>query len=60
MKLPIKFIIFGVVALLLNAGSAFGQFSRDFQYFTHPDQRGLNQFEAPFHTDVEFDGIDYG
>jgi hypothetical protein len=42
----------------MTAGSAFSQqFSRDLQYFTNPDQRGLNQFEAPFMTDVEFDGL---
>ncbi|WP_445663989.1 hypothetical protein [Fodinibius sp. AD559] len=44
--------IFGAV------GIASAQFDRDIQYYTYPDQRGLNQFEAPFETDVEFDGID--
>jgi hypothetical protein len=36
---------------------ASAQFDREMQYFTYPDQRGLNQFEAPFETDVEFDGL---
>lgn len=39
------------------AGSAFAQQSRDLQYFTSPDKEGLNQFEAPFETEVEFDGL---
>lgn len=44
-------MIFGVV------GIASAQFDRDMQYYTNPDQTGLNQFEAPFETDVEFDGV---
>ncbi|PAU94727.1 hypothetical protein CK503_04430 [Aliifodinibius salipaludis] len=44
-------LIFGAV------GIASAQFDRDMQYFTNPDQTGLNQFEAPFETDVEFDGV---
>ena len=58
MKLTIKHITLGVVAFFLSAGTVFGQFTRDMQYFRYPDQRGLNQFEAPFETDVEFDGIE--
>jgi len=58
MKLTIKHITLGVVAFFLSAGTVFGQFTRDLQYFRYPDQRGLNQFEAPFETDVEFDGIE--
>ena len=47
-----------LVAFFVSAGSLFAQnFSRELQYFTYPDQRGLNQFEAPFMTDVEFDGL---
>lgn len=30
---------------------------RDLQYFVSPDQTGLNEFEAPFTTDEEFDGV---
>ncbi|MDZ7659066.1 hypothetical protein [Fodinibius sp.] len=44
-------LIFGAV------GIASAQFDRDMQYYTNPDQTGLNQFEAPFETDVEFDGL---
>ncbi|MDZ7692188.1 MAG: hypothetical protein U5K69_13825 [Balneolaceae bacterium] len=29
----------------------------EMQYFTYPDQRGVNEFEAPFYTDEEFDGL---
>lgn len=57
MKLSIKHITLGVVASFLSAGNVFGQFARDMQYFRYPDQRGLSQFEAPFKTDVEFDGL---
>ncbi|WP_441000075.1 hypothetical protein [Fodinibius sp. SL11] len=44
-------LIFGAV------GIASAQFDRDLQYYTNPDQTGLNQFEAPFETDIEFDGV---
>jgi hypothetical protein len=57
MKFPIKYTTLGLVAILMSAGTVFGQFSRDLQYFTYPDQRELNQFEAPFETDIEFNGI---
>lgn len=58
MKVTIKHITLILVAFAMTAGSAFSQqFSRDLQYFTYPDQRGLNQFEAPFMTEVEFDGL---
>jgi hypothetical protein len=58
MKLTIKHITLMLVAFFVSAGSLFAQsFTRDLQYFTYPDQRGLNQFEAPFMTDVEFDGL---
>lgn len=48
-------IIFGL--LFVNTGLQ-AQDSRDLQYYVAPDQTGLNQFEAPFTTDIEFDGID--
>ena len=58
MKLTTKHITLMLVAFFVSAGSLFAQsFTRDIQYFTYPDQRGLNQFEAPFMTDVEFDGL---
>lgn len=58
MKLTTKHITLMLVAFFVSAGSLFAQsFTRDLQYFTNPDQRGLNQFEAPFMTEVEFDGL---
>jgi hypothetical protein len=57
MKLTAKHITLVLVATFMAAGSAFAQFDRQMQYFRYPDQRGLNVFEAPFETDVEFDGV---
>ncbi|NBC03193.1 MAG: hypothetical protein GVY20_05745, partial [Bacteroidetes bacterium] len=31
--------------------------SRGLQYYVVPDQTGLNEFEAPFNTDIDFDGV---
>lgn len=58
MKLSTKHIAAFFLAFLVSAGTVFGQFgNRDLQYSVHPDQRGLNQFEAPFMTNVEFNGL---
>ncbi len=57
MKLSIKYTTTLLLGFFFMAGSAFAQFDRDMQYYTNPDQTGLNQFEAPFDTDVEFDGV---
>lgn len=57
MKSIMKHITLVLVAFALSAGSLFAQSNRAMQYFTYPDQRGLNQFEAPFYTDVDFDGL---
>jgi len=58
MKLSTKYITLFLVSFFMMVGSAFAQqFDREMQYFTYPDQRGINQFEAPFTTDVEFDGV---
>ncbi|MDZ7772757.1 MAG: hypothetical protein U5K31_08475 [Balneolaceae bacterium] len=58
MKLLKPIISTLLLALFVTAGSAFGQvFDRDLQYFTAPDQRGLNEFEAPFTTNIGFDGV---
>ena len=46
-----------LIASLLVADFANAQSNRDLQYFTNPDKTGLNQFEAPFMTDIEFDGL---
>lgn len=47
--------------LLLTIGSldvqAQSDDDRELQYFVNPDKTGLNQFEAPFTTDIEFDGL---
>lgn len=57
MKLTTKHITLMLVAFAMTAGSVFAQQSRELQYYRYPDQRGINQFEAPFYTDVEFDGL---
>ncbi|MGM0745909.1 hypothetical protein [Rhodohalobacter sp.] len=46
-----------LIASLLVADFANAQSNRDLQYFTNPDKTGLNQFESPFTTDIEFDGL---
>ena len=56
MKKLLNLMTLAVITLLLTAGSLFAQ-QRDLQYYTAPDQRGLNEFEAPFYTDIEFDGL---
>src|SRR6056297_4267771 len=47
--------------LLLTIGSldvqAQSDDERELQYFVNPDKTGLNQFESPFTTDIEFDGL---
>lgn len=57
MKQIIKHIALVLFAFFLSAGSVFAQFGRELQYFRYPDQRGLNQFEAPFETEVKFEGL---
>ena len=57
MKRFIKHITLFLLSMFVMGGSVFAQQSRDLQYYTHPDQRGLNEFEAPFTTDLEFDGL---
>ncbi len=57
MKVTIKHITLVLIAFAMTAGSVFAQQSRDLQYYRYPDQSGLNIFEAPFETDVEFDGL---
>jgi len=46
-----------LIASLLVADFANAQSNRDLQYFTNPDKTGLNLFESPFTTDIEFDGL---
>jgi hypothetical protein len=52
-----KYISLAIVMVFGVVGIASAQFDRDMQYYTNPDQTGLNQFEAPFETDIEFDGL---
>ena len=58
MKLTIKLVTFVIFAFFLSAGTVFGQFTNDLQYFKYQDQRGVNQFESPFKTTVKFEGIE--
>ena len=44
-------------SLFLVEASANAQQARDLQYFRAPDKTGLNVFESPKETDVEFDGF---
>lgn len=57
MKQSLKHITLVLFAFFMTAGSVFAQFGRELQYYRYPDQRGLNVFEAPKQTDVEFDGL---
>lgn len=58
MKRTTQYLSLFLLAFFMMAGSAFAQQSdRDLQYYTTPDQRGVNQFEAPFTTEEEFDGV---
>lgn len=57
MKLTIKHITLILLSFFISAGSVFAQYDRELQYYRYPDQRGLNVFEAPKETNVEFDGL---
>ena len=57
MKRLTKHFTLLLLSVFVMAGSVLAQQSREMQYFSYPDQRGLNEFEAPFTTDVEFDGV---
>lgn len=46
-----------LLALFMSAEIMHAQVARDLQYFRAPDKTGLNVFEAPKTTDVDFDGI---
>ena len=49
-----------LVALMIGAIPMFSQAQdrNDIQYYVPPTQEGLNEFEAPFTTDKEFDGVE--
>ena len=57
MKKLVTHISLVLATLFFSAASVFAQFDREMQYFRYPDQRGLNQFEAPFNSTVDFDGL---
>jgi len=62
MKSIISKTILTLLAFVVTAGGAFAQQAqqdrdRDLQYFRSPDKTGLNVFETPKETDVEFDGV---
>lgn len=57
MKLTIKHITVFILSMFVMAGTAFAQFTNEVPFYTNQDQRGLNVFEAPFQTDVDFDGL---
>ena len=46
------FVLIGAMS-----STSLAQDRNDIQYYTPPTKAGLNQFEAPFTTDKEFDGI---
>ncbi|MDR5591924.1 hypothetical protein [Christiangramia sp. SM2212] len=55
MKTFTKYFSFVLIALM--ATSAIAQSSRDLDNYRSPDQRGINQFEAPKDSLSNFDGI---
>ena len=46
-----------LLAFVVTTAGVFAQQTRDLQYFRAPDKTGLNVFETPKTTDVEFDGV---
>ncbi|MFO8030001.1 MAG: hypothetical protein R6U28_09080 [Cyclonatronaceae bacterium] len=52
-----KKLLLILTILSLPVMTAYGQFMGPLQYYTTNDQSGLNQFEAPKTTDVDFDGL---
>jgi len=46
-----------IFAISMMAISAHAQQSRDLQYYRAPDKTGINLFESPKETDVEFTGV---
>ena len=55
MKTTIKY--FSLVLIALLTIPAMGQNQRDLDNYRNPDQRGINQFEAPKDTVTTFDGV---
>jgi hypothetical protein len=57
MKTTITTLTVLLLSLFMFQTTADAQQSRDLQYFRAPDKTGLNIFETPKTTDVEFDGV---
>lgn len=57
MKTLSKLLFISILALIMGSSYAVAQIAQDLQYFRPPDKRGLNMFEAPKTTDVEFEGL---
>ncbi len=55
MKTIIQYLSFALIVLL--AMPTMAQSQRDFDNFRNPDQRGINQFEAPKDSVTNFDGL---
>lgn len=53
-----KFQYLVFLAFLVMGISTSAQNDRDFKNFRLPDQRGINDFEAPKDTTDNFDGVD--
>lgn len=57
MKTLISKTLLTALAFLFVTAGAYAQQDRDLQYFRSPDKSGINVFETPKDTDVEFDGL---
>lgn len=57
MKTTITTLTVLLLSLFMFQATVDAQQSRDLQYFRTPDKTGLNVFETPKTTDVEFDGV---
>ncbi|MEX2476865.1 MAG: hypothetical protein WD357_00410 [Gracilimonas sp.] len=57
MKTQAKFFTTLLLALLVGSASAYAQQTRDLQYFRSQDKTGINVFETPKTTNVEFEGL---
>ncbi|MEQ8523126.1 hypothetical protein [Gracilimonas sp.] len=56
MKSQAKYITAFLLAFIMGVSSAYAQ-QKPLQYFRAPGQAGVNVFETPKTTDVEFDGL---
>jgi hypothetical protein len=56
MKSQVTYLTVLLLALIMGSSSAFAQ-QKDLQYFRAPGKAGLNVFETPKTTNVEFEGL---